>query len=234
MFSRNFFVASFFLLSFFIPFSAFSQQQGQGISFGIGPTLDNDRYPGWFIYEAKPGSTFQDEATVVNLSDETITLRLYPQDALNNVKSGKGFEVPNEGQTPENKKHLNSWVRLSQDLLTLLPKEEKKVAFTVTIPVQAKKMEYPGVIFAHLDPLATRNSNASSQMNANVGTRVGVRIYLTVTDTPSMPGRFLAYSPVMVVKYLFFGILGLFLLFGSYSLFRDPRQVSKKKNISHI
>ncbi len=164
-------------------------------TFGVRPAMENDRYPSWFIYELRPGESFEDELFVENQSDENMRLRIYAQDTLNASKDNAEFKIFDEGKVPEGHLAVSKWITLQQTTIDLSPFGSIYIPFKVTVPQDISKKEYAAVIFAHRDPTdqdavyTIRESDTTVQ--AKIGTRVGARMYLTVTDNPVMPKRFL-------------------------------------------
>lgn len=223
-----------------IPLVAFAQNPNEPLDrFGIGPVYDNDRFPGWLIYELKPGESFEDKVFVQNRSFKKITLRIYAQDAANNSKD-KNFQIYNENQTPTDKQFLNNWITLEKNEIVLAPGEGKEIKFIIKIPPDAQKKEYAGVIFAHLDPGGKSNEEADISKNQSVttvstGIRIGERIYLTVTDNPDMPKR---YKPIpsgsVITQYMFFSIVIIGIIGGSYFIFGKDIKHFYKRVITRV
>lgn len=195
----------------------------KGPKFGVQTTLDNDRHPGWFIYELKPGDIYEDSITIVNLSDQNLHFRLYPQDAENISKEKGAFKILDENQVPEDRRFIQKWITMEKDTLDMKPYSKEVIKFTVRIPKDAEKREYAGVVFTHLDPKMRPEEVKREGVTFLIATRVGIRVYLTVTDTPSMPKRFEkeAHDGTLfaVLKYILFGITTLFTLYFFYSIF---------------
>lgn len=214
-------LCSIFLL---IPLAAFAENPAEQFDrFGIGPVYYNDRFPGWLIYELKPGDSFEDWVFVRNRSLKKMTLRIYVQDAANTSK-GKDFQLYNENQTPENQQFLNHWITLEKNKVTLMPGKGEEIKFTIKIPPDAQKKEYAGAIFAHLDPgepgEKTDVSKGQSLTTISTGVRIGERIYLTVVNNPNMPRRYKPFSPGgIIAQYIFFSIIVIGFFGGGYFIF---------------
>lgn len=202
--------------------------------FGIGPVYQNDQYKGWLIYELKPGDVMDDEIFVANASDKEITLRLYAQDALNTTKTSDGFKVPDEGTTPENMKFISKWITLEKSIVTLSPYSKEKIKIKTTIPLTAENRDYAAVIFAHNDPgndsIPQNVKTNRGDIAAFIGSRIGVREYIKVTDTPNMPKRYIETdaASIDIMAYLIFGVMGLMIIGGAAIIIHDKRQ----KNIT--
>lgn len=202
-------------------------------TFGIGAVYHNDRNPGWLIYELKPGDSFEDYVFVQNKSPKPLDLRLYPQDAINAEKN-ESFKIYDENKTPSESQFLSKWITLEKNSLKLDSNDGEEVKFTIKIPVDAAQKEYGGVIFAHRDPqtgdLPSDVDTPQGKTSAIIGARVGVRVYLTVTNTPNMPRR---YKPMpqgyTVAGYMFFSIVFIGFLGGSYFIFKkDIKKIIKR------
>lgn len=186
----------------------------QAGGFGAGPVYDNDRNPGSFSYELKPGDSFEDELSMHTTIPTKTALRLYVE-----AESGKEFDP--------------KWVTLEKSQLELKPYGSEKIKFRIQVPPEAAKKKYAGILFTHRDPTAQDEEvmvkQGDSTLALQVGARVGIKILLVVTDTPLMPGRFKAVPKSDTVAfYQFLAIVGLGVSAGSYIIFnKEIKKVYK-------
>lgn len=164
----------FCLLLLFFTFAPSALAATEG-DFGAYPTNydpENPRTKSWFIYELKPGQTKEDSITVVNNSEEEITLKIYPVDA---TTTGDGaFALLNED---ERQMGIGTWVTIAKDTITIGPKDRVDVPFTIAIPKYATVGDHPGGII--IQPAEAPTAKAKG-MGVNIVSRVGTRIYQTV------------------------------------------------------
>jgi len=204
-------------------------------TFGVGPLMQNDRYPSWFIEELRPGESVEEGFFVKSDSDKILDFRVYAQDA-ENVEKDSSFKAYSEGQTPQEKQFLQNWITISEPKITVKPYGYKELVATITVPKDAKPGEYAGVVFVHLDPSAAdiesfRKSDQSTKQTTLVGARVGVRTFVTVSDNPNPPRKF---KPIPagqdILKYIFLVILLLGIVLGIHSIYaKDIKRFFKKK-----
>ncbi|KAA3647879.1 MAG: DUF916 domain-containing protein [Chloroflexi bacterium] len=119
------------LVSLIIPRPVFAQAD-VGISFGIRPTKAFEDRPETFSYFhhiLTPGQVLQDEALVMNGSEQPITLKLYTGDGISAQNGGTTFRKQGE--------HINGvsgWLSPSEMEIKLGAGEEANVPFSITVP----------------------------------------------------------------------------------------------------
>jgi len=134
--------------------------------FTIHPTFAHEENRAWMILKATPGETIQDSITVKNLSAEKITLHIAVHEA--DTKNGNIKII--ESQNFEN---IGSWISV-QNKIDLLPNETKNLPVNINIPIDTPAKQYTASILASL--------TETNQQNLQIVTRIGVRIYLDVTN----------------------------------------------------
>lgn len=115
-------------------------------SYGFGavpayPNKDNPRAQSIFIYQLETGKTATDGVRVVNNSDESKTIAIYPVDS--EASSDGAFACK---QAIEARENVGAWIQLSKSEVTLEPHTEEIVSFTVTVPSGVDIGEYNGCI----------------------------------------------------------------------------------------
>lgn len=127
----------------------------------------------WFIYTINPGETKEDAATIANNSDETLTFMLNAVDA---ETTSDGAFAPLDNNAP--KVDVGSWVKMSQNTVTVPAHKEVEVPFTVTVPKDNTD------VGEHFGAIVMQEVKEKTPHNQGVGigivTRVGVRMYVTV------------------------------------------------------
>jgi hypothetical protein len=163
--------------------------------FTIYPTYKHNDNSVWIIRENKPGDRVEDSVTVENLTSEQITIDLF-------IKEGEEKEsfIIHEDREFRN---IGDWIELKTTNIELKPFEKIKVPVNILIPSETETGEYIGVILA-----------AKSKVNdegINVVTRIGVRVYLTVTDNPSINNyqtNIFAVSPFSSALFMILSVVG--------------------------
>jgi len=145
---RRFRVVSIFVLALLLVAAIFisdgtAQDVGSG---GIGgrpafPRKDNPRSESIFIHTLEPGSSVNEGVNVINNSDSTSTVLVYPTDSI--VSSGGAFACE---QLVEEKNEVGSWITMSKNEVTLDSADSEIVPFTITIPANTSVGEHNGCI----------------------------------------------------------------------------------------
>lgn len=155
--------------------ACFSSVSAKG---GIGgrpaSPLDPD-HKGWFVYQLKPGESYQDEILVLNTTDEDWEIDIYPADALEN---NKGFALK---QKVEPMEKIGNWIVLSEKKFLLRAGEKKIVPFEIRIPMQVKNPEAKGgIMIEKVKPENTNQEPLARGSGIRISTRSGVRVYNTL------------------------------------------------------
>lgn len=105
------------------------------------PRADNPRSQSIFVHEINPGSAIEDAIEVVNYTESTRTLLIYPTDSV--VSTGGAFGCAQKIDQP---KDVGTWVTMSRGEVTLAAGETTIIPFTVTAPQRANVGENNGCI----------------------------------------------------------------------------------------
>ncbi len=164
-----------FIMLGFLIFSThiFAANEGDFGSYPTNYDTSNPKTKSWFIYDLKPGQSKDDSITVVNNSDKTLNIKIYPVDAT--TTSDGAFALLNENQRQSD---VGSWVQMSKSLLTIAPRDRQEVPFTITIPKFATVGDHAGGII--IQEAKPPSSSSTSGIGLNIVSRVGTRIYETV------------------------------------------------------
>ncbi len=162
-------------------------QSSAGISFGIRPTKaleGQEETYSYFSYRTSPGSTFTDEALVLNDGNETVSLRIYAADGITAQNGGTDFAAFGE-ESSGMSQGSNTWISLSIVELTLAPGEERIVPFQVRIPADASAGHHvAGLIVEAVPEITTLDTpgaaEGEAQFNVEVIRRVGVAVVMDV------------------------------------------------------
>ena len=171
----NFFASLVFLFT-----STFAYARvGEGV--GGRPQMPlNDNYKSWFMYELKPGENYNDVMKVLNTTDETWTVYVYPTDWISSA--GAGFSLK---QRSESMEEMGNWITLSADKMTLDPGESKDLPFRISIPSNASPDEICGGIA--VEKVAQDSHDGS--LGIKLSTRNVVRVYNNFEDGKTCKGN---------------------------------------------
>jgi len=125
----------------------------------------------WFIYTLEPGEVKEAKVNVVNQSDQSVEVKIYPVDAVT-TKDGAFAPQPEDRE----KIDVGAWTTISVSELSLEPKETKAVDFTIKVPENAEVGDHMGAIIVQGKEAPAAGEGTTMQ----VVSRVGARIYLTV------------------------------------------------------
>lgn len=169
-------VAAACLVAIIMPSTALALTGG-GV--GIRPATPRppaaEPHPSWFIYEVDPGTVIQDAVHINNTRDDSVVVKLEGLDALLTLDGA--FGLTDDEST---NKDIGTWIELSEKEFTILPRTEKTVPFTVTVPPEAEVGDHMGGIVIYKSAATPDKTIKSGGATVNIVTRVGVRMYLTV------------------------------------------------------
>ena len=134
------------------------------------PTGANIHSQSWFIYNLEPGGRIDDAVKVINTTNRTMQVDLYPTDSL--FASGGSFSCEQRVDTRDG---VGSWLRLSTNRITLEPGASREIPFSMTVANNADVGEHSGCI-------VIEDANQTPQAGGGVAviTRSAVRVYNTV------------------------------------------------------
>ncbi len=207
----------------FVPFSSFAISDGE---LGIGVVYQNSVRPDKFVYELKPGDSFEDEILISHTGTQVASVKLYPEDK-------------NEGDSklPPEKQYLSQWIKIEKPSFDFPPGPNQTVKFTLTVPSDAEKGDYQGVIFVHEPPRDGDPPVRVTDANGNtfftkVGRKIGVGVYLKVTDDPHMPVRTKKnLSPtVNDLRFMTYAIFGITFFIGLLLIIQERRKIGASRN----
>lgn len=138
---------------------------------GLFPAYSDPQNPmseSWFIYNLVAGEEKKDTLLIRNSSDQTLTAKIYSADGTTTADGS--FTLEGDKEKVDG---LGSWITLPTNTVTVGPREERKMDFTIKIPKGTAVGDHTGGILLE-------NANVNKGKGVNVVTRVGVRIYETV------------------------------------------------------
>lgn len=140
----------------------------------VGITIAPIRYK----LELKPGETFHESITVSNPNDTALRVQAEFQDFK--VTEGNNIQwLPSDIENPFS---MQAWVEIRRDIITLGPKQELKVPFTVTVPGNA-------TAGGHYAALFFRSVAEGESGNIGAVPRVGALIITNVAGDVRKSGR---------------------------------------------
>ncbi|MFD3675837.1 WxL protein peptidoglycan domain-containing protein [Streptomyces sp. NPDC058613] len=151
--------------------------QDKKATFGVQPAAPEkpDARP-HFSYGVTGGAGLRDQIAVWNYGDEPLTLGLYASDAVNTADGG--FDLLPAGRAP---KDTGSWITLEKDKVTVPPKGNVIVPFTVRVPSDVTPGDHTGGIVASLAGSGQDDQGNKVRLDQRVGARVYVRAAGTLT-----------------------------------------------------
>lgn len=129
-----------------------------------------------FSYGVTGGATTRDQIAIWNYGEEPLTLAVYASDAVNTLDGG--FDLLPAGRAP---KDAGSWIKLDKDTVTVPPKGNVVVPFTVTVPREVTPGDHTGGIVASLAAGAQDGQGNKVKLDQRVGARVYIRAAGTLT-----------------------------------------------------
>jgi hypothetical protein len=129
---------------------------GNDAIFGLHP-ITNDPY---FIFNTHPGTTLQSSFRITNSGTTTGTATLSAVDATTGQTSGTVFL-----STSAKQHKIGTWISLSAQRLTLVPRESRIVTFKVIIPNDARPGQHIGGIVAASEMQKPVNNKNNIQIN---------------------------------------------------------------------
>jgi hypothetical protein len=151
----------------------------EGAAFTLKPVNVDAAQPlsqAYFIFDAQPGATVQNQVRVGNTGAAAGTVKLYAVDATTGQNSGTSFQ---SNQDP--RQDTGSWTTLDEAALTLQPGETRDVPFSVTIPSNARPGQHVGGIVAENTALTKPTSPGALQVSVQNLSIVAVQVNLPGT-----------------------------------------------------
>jgi hypothetical protein len=120
--------------------------------------------PGYFVFDAKAGSTTSLYAFVGDLGKTGAPVKLVPVDATSAATGGISYNLP---QQP--RKAVGAWIALGITKAKLDPNKGMVVPFTVHVPAKTKPGQYVGALTAYVPaPKAHRHGAIAIQLQTRV------------------------------------------------------------------
>ena len=133
---------------------------------------------GYFVYNLVPGATRTGGIIVSNTGNRAGTVKLYAADATTGRTTGTVY-LTNTGAT-----RTGAWVKLARDSVTLAPGAHTRVAFTVTVPADAKPGQFVAGIVAE-----TRQATQAPSVKHKANVRIRIRNLTIVAVQVNLPGQ---------------------------------------------
>ena len=180
------------------------------LSFGgldISPTYPTEKLPNNFIFELKPGDTAEEFATITNQTNDPLEILVYPVDTKINNQKDTVLE-----ERDESRDQVGKWISITDgENYTLNPHESKVIKFTISIPQDTEKTDYiGGVALERKNPNGTKEVQPGATIKTN--TRVGIRTFVKVTDTPQPVIKMKITPANDWTKYYLYSSIGLFVI----------------------
>jgi len=166
-------------------------QTGLTFNLSLKSELSDSLQESYFRYEAGAGETIEDVVVVQNLGPEPVQLALYAADAQ--TADNGGITFPNKDQSAS---EAGTWLKLTENELTLAPNETREIPFTFAIPAGITGEHAAGIVAQRLDLADTSSQGSGVTFIPSVGMTVLVNIagsvaqqQLEITDLSSKTSR---------------------------------------------
>lgn len=146
-----------------------------------------------FQIPLEPGSTFEDAVRVYNRTDENLNLEMYATDAEFGLDGSSRV-----GSRRSEPKGVGAWISLSEDNVTLPPRGEKIVHFTVFVETAEPSPKFGAVVV----------ENTARGLSNDLAKRLHVMVRTSPANSPTSSKRvrpLLLQSPWIIVAI--FGLL---------------------------
>ena len=146
------------------PIPASAREQGDAQRFDLRPVPADNLHvteKGYFIYSLEAGGDTTGAALARNTGTQPITVQLAPVDATTAQKGGSAFADVSSAPT-----QVATWLQLDQASVTLDPKKQQKIGFTIHAPATIKPGQHLAGIAAYLQDIPS--ANAKSQTRADL------------------------------------------------------------------
>ncbi|MFC7219095.1 WxL protein peptidoglycan domain-containing protein [Streptomyces polyrhachis] len=147
-----------------------------------------------FRLTADQGQVFQEKIAILNHTDAPKTFLVYAADAYNTARDG-GLAVKD---MEEKQKGVGSWIELKRTKVTVAPKKEVEIPFTLTVPARAEPGDHVGAVLAMDEKTSKSETDSSVKVRRSVGTRVYVSVAGTRTTELSLENVRFDYDPPLI------------------------------------
>lgn len=139
-----------------------------------------------FVLDLQPGATYTDSVIVTNNGETPLTLSPSFEDFVPTGEANITF-VKNAGGGTS----LAGWLRVAEPTVTLQPKEERRIPFTVTVPPNAAPGGHFAVIFFNASDGAAASTTGGA---VGILPRVGSLVMVAVPGDVSKGGRIASFT----------------------------------------
>lgn len=133
------------------------------------PRSDNPRTKSIFVFEAAPQESVADGIKIVNNSNETKAILVYPVDAQRSSDGAFACTQRADEQTG-----VGAWIALAKTRVTLAPHSTEVVPFTLTMPARVDVGEHNGCIAVQEDVPAAQSDTNGIVLSFRSALRVAV------------------------------------------------------------
>ena len=203
--------------------TAFALATAGVLACGIAPALAGVSItlrPVKFVLDLQPGALYTDSVIVTNNGETPLTLQPSFEDFVPTGGANISF-VKNAG----NGSSLADWISMTEPSVTLQPKEERRLLFTITVPPNAAPGGHYAVIFFN----ASDGAVASGSAGVGILPRVGSLLMVAVPGDVAKGGRIVSFTGP---KYVERGPLGFDVVFeNTGSVHYQPEGTVRVTNI---
>lgn len=143
-------------------------------------------------YEVAPGAAIDDAVTLFNYSNVQLNFRIYATDGFNNEDGA--FDVLPGDQQPTD---VGSWVALKQENVTVAPRSQATVPFTIAVPTDASPGDHVGAVLASSGTIGTGPDGKIVNLDRRTGSRLYLRVAGELTPELAIESIRTTYRPAL-------------------------------------
>jgi WxL interacting protein linking bacterial and host surfaces len=135
----------------------------------------------YFIFDAQPGTTIQSKVRITNIGTASGSVALYGVDATTGQTSGVVYRSNTDPRTD-----VGAWVSVGTQRVTLAPKQDQILPFTITVPASVRPGQHVGGLVAEDLTVQTGSSSSGMQVNIQHLSIVAVQVNLPGSQAERM------------------------------------------------
>ena len=166
------------------PARSSAQDREGGGAFTVSPAPAKDRAvteKGYFVYRLEPGGSARGSVLLRNTGGEPIAVELAAVDAETAQTGGSAF-APVDAEPAA----VARWLSLPERSVTLRPREEKRVGFSLRVPESIEPGHHLAGIAAYVP--STRKGGAAERGEGQAGASVSVQTRYVIAVQVDVPG----------------------------------------------
>jgi WxL interacting protein linking bacterial and host surfaces len=155
----------------------------------------------YFIFDAQPGTTIQSKVRITNIGTASGSVALYGVDATTGQTSGVVYRSNTDPRTD-----VGAWVSVGTQRVTLAPKQDQILPFTITVPASVRPGQHVGGLVAEDLTVQTGSSSSGMQVNIQHLSIVAVQVNLPGSQAERMEATGIQAGGQHNYQILFLGL----------------------------